>query len=128
MIIPVKSTEDNIFAQYLLIMNTFIVKSKKLTEQEAEVLGKLMQINNMYLHLPKEQRDMIIFNKLTREKIRISIGEGLKINQLENILCKIRAKNYISGKELKLHCPKIINGKIEINIKLEIKSDEVQPE
>lgn len=121
--IRIPTEESEIFSKYLAIINLFLSKAKRLTDQEIDVLGKMLYINNKYINLDKEQRDIILFNKLTKEKIRINLKDETSIPSFENCISKLRAKGYIDGKSLLMSCPGIINGKIEIDIKLEIQNE-----
>ena len=124
MIIPIR--KDNIYSAYLSIINVMLSSNKQLTTQEIEILGKFMYIDNMYKHLPKEQRDMILFNKLTKEKIRLNITNGtISTNSFENVLVRLRKKGMMSARTLKIPVPKLVDGdKLNINITFQIENNE----
>lgn len=123
MIIPIHTSEELIFKQYLTIINGVLSSEKKLTNIEIDVLEKMLYIDYLYRHLPKEKRDKIIFHKTTRQKIREEVY-GISIQSLNNILTKLRKKGMIDGNSLKVKVP-IKDDKIELAFKLEIKKDGV---
>jgi len=113
--INIPTTEDKIFKQYLYILNP-ILSTRKLTAIEIEVLSKLLYINHLYKHLPKHQRDKILFHRKTKERIRQSINNISK-NSLNNVLTSLRKKQLITKKQLSISVP-FKGNTIEVNYKL----------
>ncbi len=125
MIIPVN--KEDVFQAYLVLMNSILSKAKKLTDQEIEVLGKFMYIDSLYSHLKKEQRDIILFHKLTKEKIRININNGkISIPTFHNTISSLRKKGFMKENSLTTKCPKVIDGKLDVIFQLKIKDDAIQ--
>lgn len=118
MVINIPTTRDKIFKQYLSIINTLLSDKHRLTNIEINVLEKMLYIDNLYKHLPKDKRDIIIFHKSTREKIKESLF-NMSINSFNNILSKLRTKGMITTSSLKINVP-IIDNKIRLEFNLEI--------
>lgn len=119
MTVQINTNEELIFKQYLVIMNSLISSKKKLTELEIEVLSKFLYIDYLYKDLPKDKRDLILFNKITKDKIRTEI-HNISTHSLNNALSKLRSKGMISINSLLVRTP-IKNNQIELTFKLEIK-------
>ncbi len=107
-----------IFKQYITILNSLFTKERKLTQIEIDVLEKLLYIDYLYRHLDKIKRDQILFNKITKDKIREEVY-GMSEHSYNNIISKLRKKGMIEGNSLKAKCP-IKDNKIELIFKLEI--------
>jgi len=118
MIIPIHTSEELIFKQYLTIVNGVLSSEKKLTNIEIDVLEKLLYIDHLYKHLDKEKRDKILFHKTTRQKIREEVY-NISTQSLNNVLTKLRKKGMIQGNSLKVRVP-IKENKIELTFKLEV--------
>jgi hypothetical protein len=118
-IIQIPTTREEIFKQYLYIINGVLSDEKKLTTIEIDVLEKMLLIDYIYKHHPKDKRDKILFNKITKDKIRSEVYNisGASFN---NILMKLRRKGFITKDSLKVVVP-ISDGKIDLTFKLEIK-------
>lgn len=106
-----------IFKQYLAILNT-VLRTKKMTNLELEVLSKLLLVNYKYSHIEKSQRDKILFHKNTKQRIRESIG-NLSKHSYNNIITSLRKKGVISKKELLISAP-LNNNEIVLTFKLKI--------
>lgn len=115
--ITIPTTKNKIYKQYLHILNP-ILSTRKLTNIEIEVLSTLLYINDLYKHLPKVQRDQILFHKETREKIRLSIKNISKFSY-NNVLSSLRKKQVISKRTLLITVP-IINNQVTINYTLKL--------
>lgn len=115
--IVINTDISKIFKQYLTIFNS-ILSTRKLTSMEIEVVSKLLHINYLYKHLPKEDRDKILFHKETKERIRKSLN-NLSKHSYNNILSSLRKKNLISKQELLISAP-VINNQINLNFKLQL--------
>lgn len=118
-VIPINTTEELIFKQYLTIINGLFSSEKRLTDFEIEILEKMLYIDYIYRHLTKEQRDKILFNKITKQKIREEVY-GISEQSFNNAISKLRKKGMIEGNSLRVGVP-IKDGKIELTFKLEIK-------
>jgi hypothetical protein len=118
-VIPINTTEELIFKQYLTIVNGLFSSEKRLTDFEIEILEKMLYIDYIYRHLTKEQRDKILFNKITKQKIREEVY-GISEQSFNNAISKLRKKGMIVGNSLRVGVP-IKDGKIELTFKLEIK-------
>jgi hypothetical protein len=115
--INIPTNKNKIFKQYLSILNP-ILSVRKLTKIEIDVLGTIMFIDNKYSHLTKDQRNTILFNKLTKDKIRQSLN-NLSLASYNNVLTSLRKKQMISNRELLITIP-IINNEVQINYKLKL--------
>lgn len=122
MLINIPTKADLIFNQYLTIMNTLLSKDKKLTNIEIEVLAKMLYINYLYKSLEKDKRDIIIFHKETKLKIRQSLY-NMSVNSFKNILVKLRKKGFIDYNKLKITVP-LENDTIDLQFKLKINASE----
>lgn len=118
-VIEIGSTQENIFSRYLSIINGVLSPEKRLTPLELEILDKMLVIDYIYRRYPKEKRDKIIFNIITRCKI-IQEVRNISIFSFNNILTKLRKKGFIKGNSLNILVP-IVDNKIEVTFKLEIK-------
>lgn len=118
MVINIPTTKDQIFKQYLVIINTLLSKNKKLTDFEIEILDKLVYIDNLYSKYPKEQRDKILFSRVTKDKIRQSVY-NISEHSYNNAISKLRKKGFITGNVLNVKVP-IIDDSINIEFKLKI--------
>jgi UDP-3-O-acyl-N-acetylglucosamine deacetylase len=118
-VIPINTSEELIFKQYLTIINGVLSSEKRLTNIEIDILEKLLYIDNLYKHLDKEKRDKILFHKTTRQKIREEVY-NISTQSFNNVLTKLRKKGMIEGNSLKVRVP-IKDNKIELTFKLEIK-------
>ena len=121
MIINIPTTYDKVFLQYLTIINSLLSSEKKLTKIEMLVLDKMLYIDNLYKHLPKDKRDIILFHKNTKEKIRESLL-NMSNCSFNNVFHKLRAKGMIDYTSMKIHVP-IVNGKIKMEFNINIKDD-----
>jgi len=115
--INISTNKDKIFKQYLAILNT-VLRTKKMTNLELEVLSKLLYINYLYKHIEKKQRDKILFHKNTKERIRQSLG-NLSKHSYNNIITSLRKKGIISKKELLISAP-LINDEIVLTFNLKL--------
>ncbi len=118
MVINIPTTHSKVFKQYLVIVNTLLSEKHRLTNIEINVLEKMLYIDNLYKHLPKDKRDIIIFHKSTREKIKESLL-NMSINSFNNVLSKLRTKGMITTSSLKINVP-IVDNKIRLEFNLEI--------
>ena len=118
MVINIPTTYDKVFKQYLTLVNGLLSKEKRLTNIEIDVLDKMLYVNNLYLHLPKDKRDIIIFHKNTHDKIRESLL-NMSYSSFSNILGRLRKKGIIDGRSLKINVP-IIDGKIKLEFNIDI--------
>lgn len=119
MVIPIHTNEELIFKQYLTIINGVLSSEKKLTGFEIDILEKMLYIDYIYRHHPKEKRDQILFHKLTKQKIRQEVY-NISEQSFNNAISKLRKKGMIEGNSLKVRVP-IKDNKIELTFKLEIK-------
>jgi hypothetical protein len=118
-IIEIPASEEEIFKSYLNIINGALSENARLTPIEILVLGKMLLIDYMYRRYPKQRRDELIFNKLTKEKIREDVY-GISEASFNNILMKLRNKGCITKTSLIVSVP-IKDGIIDLNFKLKIK-------
>lgn len=123
MVINIPTTKQNIFKQYLHILNPVLGKNK-LTPTEIEVMSKFLLIQSLYPHLTEEQLGLIALHPQTRKKIRVSIKEESKLeisaNTFNNILLTLRKKQFIE-KSLIKHKPMINkDGNITITFNLNL--------
>lgn len=119
MIVPIHTSEEKIFKQYLTIINGLLSSEKRLTNFEIDILEKMLYVDYLYRDLPKDKRDIIIFDKRTKDKIRSEVY-GISTHSFNNALSKLRKKGMISLNSLKVKVP-IKDGKIDLTFKLEIK-------
>ena len=119
MFIPIDTTAELIFRQYITIINSLFGKEKKLTGFEIDILEKMLYIDYLYKHLPKDKRDKILFDKITKKKIREEVY-GISEQSYNNAISKMRKKGFIKGNSLLVKVP-IKDNKIELQFKLEIK-------
>lgn len=118
MTVNIPTVYDKVFKQYLVIVNGLLSDSKRLTKIEIDVLEKMLYINHLYKHLPKDKRDILLFHKSTKDKIRkslLSMSEG----SFNNVLNKLRQKGVIEGRVLRVNVP-IINNKITLEFNMHI--------
>ncbi len=118
MVINIPTTYDKAFKQYLVIVNCLLSSKHKLTNMEIDVLEKMLYVDNLYKHLPKDKRDVIIFHKSTREKIKESLS-NMSINSFNNILNRLRNKGMIDAGSLKINVP-IKDNKIKLEFNIDI--------
>lgn len=118
-VIQIPSTRDDIFKKYLQIINGVLSEEKRLTKIEIDVLEKMLLIDYIYKHRSKEDRDKIIFNNITKCKIRIETY-NMSEASYNNVLTKLRKKGFITKKSLKVIVP-IVNDEIDLTFKLNIK-------
>lgn len=118
MVINIPTTYDKVFKQYLTIVNSLLSDSKKLTKIEIDVLDKMLYIDNLYKHLPKDKRDIILFHRSTKDRIQESLLNMSK-NSFNNVLNKLRNKGMIVGRSIKIHVP-IVDGKIKMEFNIDI--------
>lgn len=117
----IKTTEENIFEQYLTLINP-ILGANKLKPIEISVLAKLLYIDYKYKHLSQADRDTIIFAKETKIRIRLSLL-NMSEASFNNIMMKLRQKKLITKEKLLLKVP-IKDGEININYKLKLNVEE----
>lgn len=113
----IKTTEEDIFEQYLHLVNP-ILGANKMKPIEIQVLAKLLLIDYMYKHLPQEDRNIILFDKETKIKIRLSLL-NMSEASFNNIMMKLRKKKLITKEKILLKVP-IKDNKITINYTLEL--------
>lgn len=118
MLIPINTKLENIFHDYITIVNTILSSQKKLTSIEIDVLSNFLLIDYIYKELPKDKRDKILFAKVTKDKIRVNL-KNMSTHSFNNILAKLRKKGFITKETLNVRVP-IKNNQIELNFKLEI--------
>ena len=118
-VIQIPSTRDDIFKKYLQIINGVLSEEKRLTKIEIDVLEKMLLIDYIYKHRSKEDRDKIIFNNITKSKIRIETY-NMSEASYNNVLTKLRKKGFITKKSLRVIVP-IVNDEIDLTFKLNIK-------
>jgi hypothetical protein len=123
--LDIKTNREDIFEQYLLLINP-ILHNKRLTGSEIKILSKILYIYNMYLYLGKENANNIVFHTETKKRIRESLSkESKKIisrASFDNVICSLKSKGFITSNEVLLLVP-IKNGKIELSINLEVIQD-----
>ena len=123
MVINIPTSYNKVFRQYLTIVNGLLSESKRLTKIEIDVLDKMLYIDNLYKHLPKDKRDIIVFHKDTKAKIRESLL-NMSNSSLNNIFSKLNSKGMISNKSIKIHIPIVDNKiKLEFNLLIDIIDD-----
>jgi hypothetical protein len=122
MVVNIPTTYTKVFKQYLVIVNGLLSDKKRLTKTELDVLSNLLYIDNLYKHLPKDKRDILLFHKSTRERIRgslLNMSEG----SFNNVLNKLRQKGLVDGRSLKIVVP-IVDNKIKLEFNLSINDSE----
>lgn len=119
MVIPIHTSLENIFKQYITILNGVLSSEKKLTSFEIDILEKMLYIDYLYRELPKDKRDIIIFDKRTKDKIREEVY-GISTHSFNNALSKLRKKGFITENRLNVKVP-LKDNKIELTFKLEVK-------
>ncbi len=115
----INTNEEQIFYQYLTIINSLLSPQRKLTTFEIEILDKMLYVDYLYKHLPKDKRDFILFSKITKDKIRQEV-HGISEQSFNNAISKLRKKGMIIGNSLRIQTP-IKDNKIELKFNLEIK-------
>lgn len=113
----ISTTEEQIFDQYLTLINP-ILGSNKMKPIELQVLAKLLYIDYKYKHLSQVDRNTILFAKETKMKIRLSLL-NMSEASFNNIMMKLRQKKLITREKLLLKVP-IKDGEININYKLKL--------
>lgn len=126
MIINIHSSYDKVFKQYLTIVNGLLSSDKRWTNSEIDVLDKLLYISNLYKHLPKDKRDIILFHKTTRARIRVSLNNMSRYS-FNNILTSLRKKGVIVDNSLRINVP-IDNNKIRLEFNIDINDSEESSE
>lgn len=130
--LDIKTTREDMFEQYLLLINP-ILNKRKLSGTEIKVLSKILYIYNRYLYLGKDNANNIVFHTETKKRIREVIGkEGKKIfsrESFDNAICSLKRKGFIAANEVLLFVP-IKDNQININITLveEQETRENEPE
>lgn len=117
--IDISASQEEIFKKYLQIVNGVLSEKARLTPIEIDVLEKFLLIDYIYRQHPKEKRDRILFNKITKDKIRSEVY-NISEASMNNVLMKLRRKGFLTKNSLKVNVP-ILDGKIVFNFKLEIK-------
>lgn len=117
--IHIDCSEEEIFKQYIKMINAILSPAMRLTGIEIDVLDKILLIDYIYRNHTKEKRNKIIFNKITKERIRSEVY-NISEASLNNVLMSLRSKGLITKTELVMQVP-IKGGKIDINFKLQIK-------
>lgn len=122
MTIPISTTIDKIFKQYLVLMNGVLSREKRLSNLEIDVLEKMLYIDHIYRHLPKNNRDKILFHTKTRERIRESVY-NISPNSYNNVLSKLRKKGMLIGNTLGVTNPLKDKDKVVIEFRLELNAE-----
>lgn len=93
-IIPVKTTIDKFFREYLEIINPLV----KLTNREKDVLAELLLLNYKYKHLESDIRSKIIFDYDSRMLVasKLNMSEA----SLNNNISYLRKRGIISNWEI----------------------------
>jgi hypothetical protein len=79
------------FFKYITITNPFI----GITNVEIKVFAELLFWNNEYKNLEKEERNLVLFNKITRSKILQNIN--ISRASLDNQFTSLRKKGLLLG-------------------------------
>jgi len=120
--IPINTTKDKIFEQYLYIINPVLNKNK-LTDIEVKVLAKLLYVYHMYISLGREKANMIVFNAETKKRIRTAVSSELgsifSVNSFNNSISKLKKKGMIKDNTILIRVP-YNEGEIKIGFKLKI--------
>ena len=113
----INTTTDKIFEMYLTLINP-ILGDNSLKPIELQVLSKLLEIDYMYKHLSKEDRNIILFNKETKIRIRQSLL-NMSEASFNNIMMQLTKKKLVTREKLLLQVP-IKDNEININYKLKL--------
>jgi len=104
--LQVPTNKDRIYDQFLAIINFLVyevdgavTKASPLTNKELSVLASIMYYNDKYRNLPQPERSEYIMSTDIRRKIREKLD--LKANHLNNIIARLKQKNYLGKPVLK---------------------------
>jgi len=115
-----KLEPEKAIKKYLELSNA-ILDQNKLRPMELEVFSKLCYIDYLYSNLDKDKRNIILFHRQTRDKIRKSV-KNISEASYNNILFSLRKKKLISSTELLYRLP-IKDNALEFSLKFEFKND-----
>jgi hypothetical protein len=123
--IPIVSTKDKIFEQYLTIVNPIFGKNR-LSKIEIKVLAKLLQVKSLYDRLGPELCNQIIFHTETKKRICDAISKELNCiysnYSLNNVLRSLRKKDIIKDNKIELAIP-MKDGRINILFNLSVENE-----
>lgn len=87
----ITTTRRRFFYQYLLVLSEMI----NIRPVARKVFAEFLYWNDKYKELPREERQMVLFNKETRSKILQSID--ISRASLDNQLTYLRKKDVLLG-------------------------------
>jgi hypothetical protein len=120
--IPISSSRDKIFEQYLYLINPILGKNK-LTDLEMKVLSKMLQVFYLYSHLGVDSANAIVFHAETKKRIREVISKELgsiySVQSFNNVIYKLKMKGMITADKLLISIP-YKDGKIKLVFNLSV--------
>ena len=114
--IPIKTTEDKFYRQYLELINPLL----KLRGKELDVLAQLLLYNNSLKDIPEEHRWKIIFDYDTKTKIRTELD--LSDASMNNNLSALRKKGIIENNKVLKNFLVYPNGAVKITFNFDLKN------
>lgn len=115
--IPIGTTENRFFRQYLELINPIL----KLRGKELDVLAELMYYNNKMKDISEEHRWKLIFDYDTKAKIKNKLS--LSDASLNNNLSALRKKHIIVENRIKKAFLVYPDNKFLLKFQFNVKSD-----
>lgn len=115
--IPIATTENKFFRQYLELINPIL----RLRGKELDVLAELLYYNYKFKNIAKEHRWKLIFDYDTKTKIRTKLE--LSDASMNNNLSALRKKNVIEANKVKQAYLVYPDNKFSLKFQFNVKSD-----
>jgi DNA-binding MarR family transcriptional regulator len=115
--IPIATTENKFFRQYLELINPLL----KLRGKELDVLAELMYYNYKFKDIPDEHRWKLIFDYDTKTKIRTKLD--LSDASMNNNLSALRKKGIIKLNKVRDVFLVYPSSNFSLNFKFNVQAD-----
>lgn len=115
--IPIVTTENKFFRQYLELLNPIL----KLRGKELDVLAELMYYNYKFKDIPEEHRWKLIFDYDTKTKIRTKLD--LSDASMNNNLSALRKKKIIHANRVRSAFLVYPSAEFKLNFKFNVQED-----
>lgn len=93
-VIPIKTTEDKFYRQFLELFRS-LPPFSNLRTKELDVLGEILYQNNKYKNIAPKQRAIVVFDKDTRLEMRERLNMSVDI--FNNNLSGLRKNKIINS-------------------------------
>jgi len=90
-LLKIKTTKAGFFIKYLLVINEML----GLRRSALDVFARILYWNDFYKDLPTEEKNIVVFNSITRKKILDSLH--MSRASLDNQFTYLRKKSLILG-------------------------------